>query len=417
MPELAKNVTPRFGAPDRELLSMTMPNFSGTSNWTARLARVLLAVVSLALLGLPATTTAFPRWKDASIEPPPRMNQTPLYGISCNSLRACTASGQTFTATTWVPGAVAETFDGSWWANAEGVTWNPGRNNGILLGVSCTAATTCMTVGAYSEFGGSDAAMAQGQSGTRWTLWNVGIPAGSTRADLTAVSCTEANWCMAVGHKMISGDLKAMAIKYDGRSWTDTGASQQRNATLGGISCVSSRYCVAVGSTNGVPLGESWDGSRWTTLPTPPVPLRYESAILNAVSCVSREFCMAVGSDKLSGSNWDPFSSVYYGPEIGWNSARLYPGVPGKAQAWSVSCKSTTECWAVGDSFETIHEPWTSHWTGAEFNWESLEAPLSPGSEGAQLLGVSCTGRNECKAVGWNLFSGTKVALAETLTP
>ena len=71
-------------------------------------------------------------------------------------------------------------------------------------------------------------------------------------------------------------------------------------AELSGVSCVSSRACVAVGEyrdATGVKatLAVSWDGSRWTVQPTPNAATGFEgSNELASVSCLSRRFCMAV---------------------------------------------------------------------------------------------------------------------------
>jgi hypothetical protein len=41
-------------------------------------------------------------------------------------------------------------------------------------------------------------------------------------------------------------------------------------ASLGGVSCVSATFCVAVGSTSSGPLAYACDGTGWTMMTLPP---------------------------------------------------------------------------------------------------------------------------------------------------
>jgi hypothetical protein len=66
---------------------------------------------------------------------------------------------------------------------------------------------------------------------------------------------------------------------------------------LNGVSCVSADACTAVGavSPNGTALStviESWNGTRWSVVPSLNPAM---GGGLSGVSCVSPDFCMAAG--------------------------------------------------------------------------------------------------------------------------
>jgi hypothetical protein len=79
------------------------------------------------------------------------------------------------------------------------------------------------------------------------------------------------------------------------------GASGQQ---LLAVSCVSSTFCMAVGSTFGTvqqTLVEQWNGSTWTIVPSPDTSAAYNNQLLG-VSCITSSFCMAAGFHTQSGS-------------------------------------------------------------------------------------------------------------------
>jgi hypothetical protein len=125
---------------------------------------------------------------------------------------------------------------------------------------------------------------------------------------------------------------------------------------------------------------------------------------------------MAVGGYKQSGGGLWPFADARDGTS--WTLSTLYPGVAGDDQAYGVACRSTTECWAVGEAQSgSTYQPFSSRWYGHSYYWTPFSVPLAPSSQRARLRGVSCVATDSCKAVGWSVFGGTPIALVETLTP
>ena len=195
---------------------------------------VALIALAFALPSLASSAT----WTGSSLNNPYGINTTQFHGISCCSWTACTAAGSAQDSN-WIGGALAETWNGASWTAPSGVVRNPGPKNGILRGVSCTAATACMTVGSYGNSTGVPAIMAQAQNGSSWTLWNIGIPSGASQAEFNDVYCRVSNSCLAVGYKMVSGDSKPFAMDFNGSTWADNSAVSKNNAALKGVSCAS----------------------------------------------------------------------------------------------------------------------------------------------------------------------------------
>ncbi len=381
------------------------------------LVRGALAPFVLLSLVLTAHASAA-TWSASSLTNRSEVNSSSLYGISCFSSTVCNAPGQGFYTNTATNGAVAEVLSGSTWTPATGVMPNNGQKNGILWGVNCPVETMCMTVGSFGTSGGQ-VAWAQRQVTSTWTMFNIGVPAGATKSELKDVSCTASTWCMATGWKMVSGDDKPWAVRFNGSEWVDTGAVTKGNATLNGVSCVSASSCVAVGSTGSSPLAETWNGTAWSApIAQPPVPGSWESAVLNGIHCLSTTWCMASGTlqrNEAGTSYSRPFADIWNGSS--WSTTTGVPwGNNTNTLAYGISCRSTTECWIVGEGhFGSTLDPWAVKWTGS--TWEIQSIALAPGAEGAQLRDISCYASSSCKASGWSVFSGTKEPLAETVTP
>ena len=115
---------------------------------------------------------------------------------------------------------------------------------------------------------------------------------------LYSVSCVSSTWCIAVGEYNDGSNLQALALKWEGTSWSTISAPVGTgDSSLSALSCVSSTVCVAVGqsltTTGLIPLMASWDGSNWTVFagPTSPDGEIYPYAI----SCTSENLCLVSG--------------------------------------------------------------------------------------------------------------------------
>jgi hypothetical protein len=281
-----------------------------------------------------------------------------------------------------------------------------------LPAAGAAAAVVLMLAG-----GGATAAAAV----PHWTL--VSSPDASSTADnyLTAVSCTGARFCMAVGDyvDVATANFRALAEKWNGRTWALVNTpiiSGKHPYELAGVSCPSARFCMAAGFyANGTghyqTLIEKWNGKSWAKVTSPDTSsTQYND--LNAVNCPSVSFCMAAGyygsktgasqtlTEKWTGKKWAKVTSAD-------TSAKLSNVLNG------VSCSSASFCTAAGYASNLLGSPQalTEKWNGKK--WARVR-PAAISSQENELLGVSCSGPAFCLAVGYYFQGSHRPAQALT---
>jgi hypothetical protein len=192
-------------------------------------------------------------------------------------------------------------------------------------GLSCTSAGNCTAVGGYvdshSDFQGAIFAEHDG-------IWSNGVKApvpadAGSNTDamellnpLTAVSCSTADDCAAVGFFVKGGDKgdsetpHGLLLAEHGGRWKASAVSLPKAANasegvfLTSVSCPAPGNCVAVGyyashgHTHGLVVREH--GGKWARAVTAAVPKGAASAsrshtFLNSVSCASSGSCIAGG--------------------------------------------------------------------------------------------------------------------------
>ena len=325
-----------------------------------------------------------------------------LLGVSCTAATSCEGVGESRTGSNFP--ALAEKWNGSSWtiqATSLG-TFSP------LEGVSCTAANACTATGS---------GLAARWDGSNWTMQTIAKPRGSgtSNADLSRVSCTDKTRCMAVGSFPLDAVETAVAEQWDGTKWTikDTPINTANDSSgLFGVSCAFATACTAVGfyhDPNGPDhaLAEDWS-LRWQLQP-PAIPQAAIASDLSAVSCPFVNFCAAVGGDEESGS-------VFNAEVETWNGSAWTLGtIPnaGNTALNGVSCNGAKVCTAVGDvlsggSIVTL----ALRWNGTD--WTAQSTPNPTGVTSSFLIGVSCPSVKNCIAVGRSLDgSGNQIPFAE----
>jgi hypothetical protein len=264
--------------------------------------------------------------------------------------------------------------------------------------------------------------------------WTVSPTPNVAGADtyLSAVDCSSANSCMAVGYAVFqaSGSEPSrettVAERWNGTSWQMVPTPGPPNATtpisLAGVSCPRPDVCFAVGSTGGgtssTPLIELWNGTSWSHQPSPGV----GHGALHAVSCSGLRACTAVGvavrpggveeqtlAERWDGTRWRVQST----PVV---AGSVFSGLFG------VSCPLKRTCTAVGGSTAAASpfssSPLVERWDGRINAWGLQAAPKPAGAEDAGFSGVSCPHGPVCFAVGRSVrtipFVGTpNLTLAE----
>jgi hypothetical protein len=294
--------------------------------------------------------------------------------------------------------SLAERWDGQHWTVVP--TPATGAADTYLTAVSCSSADACAAVG-YTQPGQGLAypgtMLVERWNGSAWAFQVMPHPGGSgLSAYLMGVSCPSAARCVAVGFYSVGGTgTGTIAAAWNGQSWSLQPFAYP-SAELLGVSCAGRLSCVAVGQSAGFQTAaDRWDGSAWKPLkpPNPTTPIPGDS--LSAVGCarVPSLGCQAVG---LYGTG--DMSQSTFG--LGWNGsswAREYTPSPGNnAELGAVSCGTASACIAVGGHVASGVGalPLIGAWNGS--SWSTQRNPLLRGT----LDGVSCTSATACTAVG-----------------
>jgi hypothetical protein len=186
---------------------------------------------------------------------------------------------------------LVETFDGTSWSitpSPNPPSWYPSLN-----GVSCTSSTLCVAVGDYDysdENGYSpNQTLIETFDGTSWSITPSPNPSSDAIGylNLDSVSCTSSAYCIAAGWYYYNGsndNSQTLIQTFDNGSWSITPSpNPSSNASLYGVSCTSSAFCVAVGDDDAGMLVE--------TGPVPPVTRLFgQDAIGTAIAQAQAQF-------------------------------------------------------------------------------------------------------------------------------
>ena len=346
----------------------------------------------------------------------PATNDNELNAVSCVSAAACVAVGEQ--AGRHANGTPVTALIESW----NGTSWSvvpsprPGYRN-ALYGVSCTSAVRCTAVGAnFVDTANATAPLVESWNGTNWSV----VPSpGQVGMALVGVSCVSTGACAVVGDRVSSkGHFLTFTEFWNGTKWSIVPSPSIRpgadDNVLTGVSCVKPAACTAVGQYffglgHSGPLIESWNGTRWTIVPSPN---RNDTGGLNGVSCASLTSCVAVGT-------------YFSGPDVvnktlteSWNGNRWSAGPTpkGPSQLVGASCVSATDCWAAGNSWAPAGNTRTfvEHWNGTR--WATVATPnAGPASYYDNPVAVSCAPTGSC-AVAGNYGNYGLNGISKTLT-
>jgi hypothetical protein len=136
--------------------------------------------------------------------------------------------------------------------------------------------------------------------------------------------------------------------------------SSETAGPLNGVSCVGTKFCLAVGgadvgSGSHVTLTDEWTAGKWSAPSSAdPSPNKY-GTYLSAVACTATNFCLEVGGYGIitTGPNTAPNMDPYTLKWNGTNSSTVDPTPipPGAAYGTAlagVSCAARTLCRTVG---------------------------------------------------------------------
>jgi hypothetical protein len=145
-----------------------------------------------------------------------------LTGVSCTAAPACTAVGRhaVNNSRTLATGTLAERWNGKNWRAQPSPNPN-GAGTAGFGGISCTGPAACIATGAATDQTGEfQSTLAESWNGTSWNLLKTPTP-GAGVSDLPGVSCTAASNCMAVGAFVDNLDNEVtLAEVWNGTHWT-----------------------------------------------------------------------------------------------------------------------------------------------------------------------------------------------------
>ncbi len=342
--------------------------------------------------------------------------------VSCPSAKFCIAVGSYRLANgELVP--LADLWNGTSWSSMS-VPAPITTTASSLSGVSCPSKTACTAVGVDNDYTASNSTpLAEVWNGTSWSIAAAKSPKGGQYSGLESVSCTSGTVCSAVGWSRASADAPAVPLAEgrSGSSWTVQATPNESDSTgtyLYGVSCTSASACTAVGSYStstdyGIPVGQVWNGSKWANQ-SPANPAGNDTTLLG-VSCTATAVCTAAGHSFNAASDQRPLAEGRNGTK--W-SLQKTPLPPKAADAGfhDVSCWSTTGCAAVGssgvddDDAASLAEGWNGT------SWAVQTTPNPSGTTFVELSGVSCTATatGACVAVGlYGVSGGSEFPLSE----
>ena len=307
----------------------------------------------------------------------------------------------------------------------------PAAYNGQAVGsfplISCVLATDCVGIDGTSSltWGRTIPTRVARWNGSSWKGVGVALPKGTKSDDLVAVSCQGAKSCLVVGDYYTSANVNAashaLALTYDGTSVKSTTVPVPRGTTdvaLTGVSCATTRYCVAVGAADGdtpafgdagaLIIIETWNGARWTLHTAATSIGTTEQVDPTVVSCVTSAFCVLAGQ----ATSITSLTSTFY--VASWNGKKLRAMKPAAVRggAYSgylgpvgLSCATTSNCAVtgalIGDAGNGNLDgttAFTEIWNGK--TWQLGKVTWPKGTADSLTTGVSCYGAHTCEVVG-----------------
>lgn len=286
----------------------------------------------------------------------------------------------------------------------------PANTRSVLNGVSCTASGSCTAVGTYDDTS-TDVVYTLAEHRTSGGGWaSQPTPSPGTAHGLNSVSCPSAADCTAFGGYGGSGRSGTLVEHWDGSSWTIQSSPNPAGtpeAEFYSGSCASPTSCTAVGYYTGpsggdLPLAEQWNGTAWT-IHHVPLPTRTSQGNLLGVSCRSATNCTAVGDYELRLGASTALAEHWNG--TAWKFQTV--PAPTVVSLYGVSCSSATACTAVGyaGTASSTPGPFAERWDGTAWTTQAVQNPLG----NTILFAVSCPSASSCTAVGTD-SSNTGVA-------
>ena len=172
-----------------------------------------------------------------------------------------------------------------------------------LSGIARASTSSCIAVGFYTDPRSVQHALAESWNGKSWQV--LPVPQGRAySAELAGVSCPSSRWCVSVDilQRTRTAPLAALIERWTGRAWSivPAGKTCAQICELNGVSCLSTRACLAVGFGPYGSLAEQWNGRTWRVVlnENQDGGPGGDPSSLSGVACWQDSACLAVGSQE-----------------------------------------------------------------------------------------------------------------------
>jgi uncharacterized membrane protein len=323
-----------------------------------------------------------------------------LQGVACPRPNWCMAVGSRSSSPAEST-ALAEVWNGKRWRVVPVLSATAAHRTDYLQAVSCPGVSQCLAVGEAVNPVGSVTGLAARWNGRRWRLLRVHFPA---QAALFGVSCA-GRTCMIVGQRLEGPPL--LSLQLTGNRVV-LRAPRVPRGTDGGmltaVSCTAAASCMAVGEVTKAAwesVAESWNGTRWriTSTPHPAGTM----TVLSAVSCPKAALCLAGGAPVAGNLRPAPLTLLWQRGR--WHSLKTIGLRETYLVPYGISCPSLSRCLVVGMTQATAR-PGALIWNGRSLRYLPVQKPAA-----GQLNAISCSKRSKCMAVG-GLSPGSTVISA-----
>ena len=382
---------------------------------------VTTALIALALPASAATASTGPRIAPAGQVASPTLGGSSdnFNSDSCTSGAFCMAIGA-YRSGGRTP-ALSEMFSGGSWVAEPVPAPSPGSNV-FANEISCASPANCLFVGEHwGRRPTASANLAEAWNGSSWRIITATGPARSTFSFLDDVACPTTKFCLVTGAAGSSRNYQDAAYTWEnGTTWRRIAVpspSRARNSQLGGLACVNSKNCMAVGnytSASGhfLPFAARWHDGRWQLQTTPAVP-RQRLTVFQGISCAMATRCVAVGITEDETPSMIPhaFAEVWTGGK--WHLSTLRRS---DSAFLGASCPTRNRCFASGytiPSTATFGLPLIEAWNGRAWTTQHPVETSAPNS-GDDLQHVSCVSQYDCEAVGYS-YDPSNTNIQQTL--
>jgi hypothetical protein len=232
-----------------------------------------------------------------------------LYAVTCPAAGSCVADGYVIVKSGF-EGLVLAQSRGRW---ADHILHAPRGGGPELAGIACTKAGNCVAVGYYfpTNLQTFSRPVAYDESKGKWRSATAVKSPKNLSGDLSGflgAACVPSGFCLAAGYYEAGAHSYSMTASVKDGRWSPTAEIYARpphatSADVYGVSCASSRLCVAAGgySTNPSNLlaylvtdvSGHWKDAGGVSLPHNAA--KTPRSFLYAVGCASDGYCAAVG--------------------------------------------------------------------------------------------------------------------------